>query len=323
MLASDGDRVAVQNGRLNFSQLRGRRQRAMPKAAEDIDFAVMDPGRVSWLSILHARLCVKDRELEMLGWTTVPGKVYQEAMSSYVELQKYDEERRKKSKVYQGIAYKDAIDLCKGTRKKTCVLENYEKYCQASVRAAPAFMYEQGQVHRNKLKFRLRVESRKNMDALVKEICGSRENKIDAVFFGQGNVNGARGSPCVGSKKAMRAFARRVRTCAISEWGTSSRCFHCQDRDTKVQRRDLEQLPTIETQLSGLPCSLIQNGAHDDKRCELCSKCFKCVPHDLISLFNMLSIATAILLEYPRPDYLCPSKAEKKQEEELTVKAEY
>ena len=41
-----------------------------------------------------------------------------EAMSSYVQLQKYDEERRKKSKVYQGIAYKDAIDLCKGTRKK-------------------------------------------------------------------------------------------------------------------------------------------------------------------------------------------------------------
>ena len=56
MLATDGDRVALQNGKLNFSQLRGRRQRAMPKAAEDIDFAVMDPGRVSWLSILHARL---------------------------------------------------------------------------------------------------------------------------------------------------------------------------------------------------------------------------------------------------------------------------
>ena len=158
------------------------------------------------------------------------------------------------------------------------------------------------------------------MDALVKEICGSRENKIDAVFFGQGNVNGARGSPCVGSKKAMRAFARRVQTCAISEWGTSSRCFHCQDRDTKVQRRDLEQLPTIETQLSGLPSSLIRNGVHaDDKRCEYCSKCSRCVPHDLISLFNMLAIATAILLGYPRPDYLCPSKAEKKQEEELAV----
>ena len=324
MLATDGDRVALQNGKLNFSQLRGRRQRAMPKAAEDIDFAVMDPGRVSWLSILHARLCVKDKEIEMLGWTTVPGKVYQEAMSSYVQLQKYDEERRKKSKVYQGIAYKDAIDLCKATRKKTCVLQTYEKFCQASVRAAPAFMYEQGQVHRNKLKFRLRVESRKNMDALVKEICGSRKNKIDAVFFGQGNVNGARGSPCVGSKKVMRAFARRVRTCTINEWGTSSRCFSCQERDTKVQRRDLEQLPTIETQLSGLPCSLIRNGVHvNDKRCEYCSKCSRCVPHDLISLFNMLSIATAILLRKPRPDYLCPSWAEKKQEEELGVAAQH
>ena len=198
-------------------------------------------------------------------------------------------------------------------------------YCQASVRAAPAFMYEQGQVHRNKLRFRLRVQSRQNLDALVKEICGSRTRKLDAIFFGQGNINGARGSPCVGSKKAMRAFARRVRTCAINEWGTSSRCFHCQDRDTKVRRRDLEQLPTIETQFSGLPTSsLMRKGVHaDDKRCEHCSKCSMCVPHDLISLFNMLSIATAILLEYPRPEYLCPSKAEKKQEEELTVKAEY
>ena len=154
------------------------------------------------------------------------------------------------------------------------------------------------------------------MDALVKEICGSRKKKLDAVFFGQGNVNGgARGSPCVGAKKAMRAFARRVRTCAISESGTSSRCFSCQERDTKVRRRDLEQLPTIETQLSGLPTSsLIRNGVHaDDKRCKHCSRC---VPHDLISLFNMLSIATAILLRKPRPDYLCPSRAEKKQEEE-------
>ena len=147
-------------------------------AQRENDFAAMDPGRVSWLSILHARLCVKDRELEMLGWTTVPGKVYQEAMSSYVELQKYDEERRKKSKVYQGIAYKDAIDLCKGTRKRTCILERYEEYCQASVRAAPAFMYEQGQVHRNKLRFRLRVQSRQNLDALVKEICDSKRSSI-------------------------------------------------------------------------------------------------------------------------------------------------
>ena len=260
----------------------------------------------------------------MLGWTTVPGKVYHEAMSSYVQLQKYDEERRKKSKVYQGIAYKDAIDLCKATRKKTCVLQTYEKFCQASVRAAPAFMYEQGQVHRNKLRFRLRVQSRQNLDALVKEICGSRTRKLDAIFFGQGNINGARGSPCVGSKKAMRAFARRVRTCAINEWGTSSRCFSCQERDTKVQRRDLEQLPTIETQLSGLPSSLIRNGVHlDDKRCEYCSICSRCVPHDLISLFNMLSIATAILLRKPRPDYLCPSWAEKKQEEELGVAAQH
>ena len=98
----------------------------------------------------------------------------------------------------------------------------------------------------------------------------------------------------------------------------------CQDRDTKVQRRDLEQLPTIETQLSGLPSSLIRNGVHlDDKRCEYCSKCSRCVPHDLISLFNMLSIATAILLRKPRPDYLCPSWAEKKQEEELGVAAQH
>ena len=165
-------------------------------------------------------------------------------------------------------------------------------------------MYEQGQVHRNKLRFRLRVQSRQNLDALVKEICGSRTRKLDAIFFGQGNINGARGSPCVGSKKAMRAFARRVRTCAINEWGTSSRCFSCQERDTKVQRRDLETLPTIETQSSGLSSSsLIRTGVHaDDKRCEHCSKCSKCVPHDLISLFNMLSIATAILLRIPTPD---------------------
>eukprot|EP00949_MAST-11_sp_MAST-11-sp1_P000323 g323.t1 len=156
MLATDGDRVAVQNGRLNFSQLRGRRQRAMPKAAEDIDFAVLDPGRVSWLSILHARLCVKDQEIEMLGWTTVPGKVYHEAMSSYVELQKYDEERRKKKEEYQR-----AIDICKGTRKNTCVLEHYEAYCHASAVAAPAFMHEQARRFRQTLEFRLRVESRK------------------------------------------------------------------------------------------------------------------------------------------------------------------
>ena len=284
----------------------------------------MDPGRVSWLSILRARLCVKSNEIEMLGWTTVASKVYHEAICSYVALQKHEEVRRKKETLHEGIAYQDAIDLCKTTRKKTCVLEDYEEYCRASAKAAPAFMYEQGHRHRQKLKFRLRVESRKSMDALVKQICGSRKNQIDAVFFGQGNINGARGSPCVGSKKAMRAFARRVRTCAINEWGTSSRCFHCQDRDTKVERRDLEQLPTIETQLSGLPSSLIRNGVHvDDKRCEYCSKCSRCVPHDLISLFNMLSIATAILLRKPRPDYLCPSKAEKKQEEELAVAAEY
>ena len=310
------------NGRLDFSQLRGRRERARPKGAEDIDFIVIDPGRISWMSILRARLCRTSTgiEIELLGWTTVSAKVYHEAMSSYVELQKYDEERRKKKEEYQR-----AIDICKGTRKNTCILEHYEAYCHASAVAAPAFMHEQARRHRQKLEFRLRVESRKNMDALVKEICGSRKNKIDAVFFGQGNVNGARGSPCVGSKKAMRAFARRVRTCAINEWGTSSRCFSCQQRDIKVRRRDLEALPTIDTQFSGHPSvSLIRNGVHpDDKRFKLCSKCFKCVPHDLISLFNMLSIATAILLEYPRPDYLCPSKAEKKKEEELTVKAEY
>ena len=222
MNATDGDRVAVLNGRLDFSQLRGRRERARPKGAEDIDFIVIDPGRISWMSILRARLCRTSTgiEIELLGWTTVSAKVYHEAMCSYVELQKYDKERRKKKEEYQR-----AIDICKGTRKNTCVLKHYEAYCHASAVAAPAFMHEQARRFRQTLEFRLRVESRKNMDALVKEICGSRENKIDAVFFGQGNVNGARGSPCVGSKKAMRAFARRVQTCAISEWGTSSRCF--------------------------------------------------------------------------------------------------
>ena len=151
------------------------------------------------------------------------------------------------------------------------------------------------------------------------------KNKIDAVFFGQGNIQWSSRLALRRLKKAMRAFTSAASRHAPSQNGApSSSCFSCQERDTKVERRDLEQLPTIETQLSGLPTSsLIQNGVHADKRCELCSKCSKCVPHDLISLFNMLSIATAILLEYPRPDYLCPSKAEKKQEEELTVKAEY
>ena len=198
MNATYGDRVAVRDGKLDFSKLRTRRHSAWPKSAEDVEFIVLDPGRISWMSILRARLCRKGKnvELELLGWTTVPAKVYHEAMSSYVELQKYDKERRKKKEEYQR-----AIDICKGTRKNTCHLTQYEEYCRASLNAATSFMHEQGQVHRNKLKFRLRVESRKNMDALVKEICGSRKNKIDAVFFGQGNINGARGSPCVGRRK--------------------------------------------------------------------------------------------------------------------------
>eukprot|EP00949_MAST-11_sp_MAST-11-sp1_P003444 g3444.t1 len=207
MNATYGDRVAVRDGKLDFSQLLTLRKIKRRKGAGDVEFIVLDPGLVSWMSILRARLCRrgKEIEIELLGWTTVPAKVYHKAMSSYVELQKYDKERRTKKEEYQR-----AIDICKGTRKNTCHLAHYEEYFRASLIAATSFMHEQGQVHRNKLKFRLRVESRKNMDTLVKEICGSRKNKIDAVFFGQGNVNGARGSPCVGSKKAMRAFARRV-----------------------------------------------------------------------------------------------------------------
>ena len=81
----------------------------------------------------------------MLEWTTVASKVYHEAISSYVVLQKYDEERRKKKKSYQ-----DAIDICKGTRKNTCVLKDYEAYCHASAVAAPAFMHEQARRFRQR-----------------------------------------------------------------------------------------------------------------------------------------------------------------------------
>ena len=78
--------------RLNFCQLLGRRQKCQGQRVLKTWSIVIDPGRIAWHSILRARLCVKNNEIEMLEWTTVASKVYHEAISSDVALQKYDEE---------------------------------------------------------------------------------------------------------------------------------------------------------------------------------------------------------------------------------------
>ena len=88
-------------------------------------------------------------------------------------------------------------------------LELYKEYAKASFRAFPAMLAEMAEKKRLALKFRAQCDRRTYLDHLVGAFM---KMDPDLVFYGNGRVNHARGSPCVATKKAMRAFGRRVAT---------------------------------------------------------------------------------------------------------------
>ena len=312
--ASHADRHSYRMGQMSAAQLSKRvRGSRLYHLKGGLRVLLVDPGRINFISAVVVTV-TRDFEVTFGQWQIVDGESYQRFVSSYQEMTAFDVGRRQ-----QNQDYANALETLKGSRKRVANLELYKEYAKASFRAFPAMLAEMSQKKRLALRFRAQCDRRMYLDHLVGAFM---KMDPDLVFYGNGRVNHARGSPCVATKKAMRAFGRRVATVVFHEGYTSSRCPHCQvPRKTlrreehpseTIRTRDRTGQPTFqqESNPSGSISSIIRDGHQtSDVRWEHCDECSRSWPHDAISLRNFAAILVAFLKGEERPAYLTRPRA--------------
>jgi hypothetical protein len=225
--------------------------------------------------------------------------------------QKYDENYRTKNS-----AYKNYLDEASEEASRTSDPTKFEQYCKMTAKWDLERRKYREDPRKLAMMTRIREKRQKTTAALArlitmtkiedikKELAGKREEIVidkegatfvDTAFIGDGALNiRGRGYRGYAKKGITRACAssylpggKRVRVCVFNEAYTSSRCPSCKTtQKMKSQRGDSE---TTEVK---------------DTRMEVCINCDKKWPHDVVSIVNMLYIASCDLTDEDRPSWL-------------------
>ena len=299
-----------------FADVCAEKKGSSMEEVREISFSVVDPGQIHAYSFERFRTGTGSANdgpsVVTDSWRAYTGKAWENLDKSLGRMRmtssEYETHRRA-----QNSDYHEALNELSRCRFRTSNRETFETYCRTAWTWNEVMFDEQARRQRRYARFDRRIALQRKTELVAQEIT----KDVDCVFFGTGCCR-AKGHKITPVKPMIKAIGRLKPTFPVNEWGTSSRCPHCKQRDAKVKRVKTKVSPPDESTTlregsntcgdswSGDDClpALLSTSANADSRMEKCSACGTLFPHDQISTMNMSYIADAKLHRRARPCWL-------------------